>query len=66
MALGVGRPISETCVGCLKTIVGVIGERFPNAPSSFTKRMQNFLRGLSELEKANEQWRRENQNTEEE
>jgi len=64
-APGVGRPSGETCLDCLKTIVRTLGERFPSAMPSFTSRMQNFLRGLSELEAANEQWRREHPNTEE-
>lgn len=65
VAPGVGRPDSETCVDCLKTIVRTLGERFPSAMPSFASRMQNFLRGLSELEVANEQWRRDHPNTEE-
>ncbi len=65
VAPGVGHPEIETCLDCHKTIVLTLGERFPNAPSSFTSRMQNFLRGLSELEAANKQWRLDHPNTEE-
>ena len=59
VAPGVGRPDTETCLDCLKTIVRTLGERFPNAPTRFYDHMKSFLRRLSELEKANEQWCRD-------
>ncbi len=55
----------ETCLGCLKTVVRTLGERFPNAPTRFYDHMKTFLRRISELEKANEQWHRDHPNAEE-
>ncbi len=55
----------DCCLGCLKSIVRTLCERYPNAPSTLGAWARDALRDLRESERREEKWRGEDQNTEE-